>query len=71
MSLAIWDYISNFNEKEAIFYYEANIINDGKENDLLLGIGKKDLTEKYIKLGLTTYYFGYHSKGKSYNNKKK
>ena len=56
--------------KRPIFYYEANIINDGKENDLLIGIGEKDLTEKCIQLGLTTYSFGYHSKGKSYNNKK-
>ena len=56
--------------KRPVFYYEANIINDGKENDLLIGIGEKNLTEKCIQLGLTTFSFGYHSKGKSYNNKK-
>ena len=56
--------------KRPIFYYEANIIADGKEADLLIGIGEKDITEKGIQLGLTTYSYGYHSKGKSYNNKK-
>ena len=56
--------------KRPIFYYEANIIEDGKEADLLIGIGEKDITEKGIQLGLTTYSYGYHSKGKSYNNKK-
>ena len=56
--------------KRPIFYYEANIIADGKEADLLIGIGEKDITEKCIQLGLTTYSYGYHSKGRSYNNKK-
>ena len=56
--------------KRPIFYYEAYIINDGKENDLLIGIGEKDIPEKGIQLGLTTYSYAYHSKGKSYNNKK-
>ena len=56
--------------KRPIFYFEANIINDGEESDLLIGIGEKDITEKSIQLGLTTHSYGYHSKGKSYNNKK-
>ena len=56
--------------KRPIFYFEANIIEDGKEADLLIGIGEKDITEKCIQLGLTTHSYGYHSKGKSYNNKK-
>ena len=56
--------------KRPIFYFEANIIEDGKEADLLIGIGEKDITEKCIQLGLTSRSYGYHSKGKSYNNKK-
>ena len=56
--------------KRPIFYFETNIINDGEESDLLIGIAAKDLTEKSIQLGLTTHSYGYHSKGKSYNNKK-
>ena len=31
--------------KRPIFYFEANIINDGEESDLLIGIGEKDITE--------------------------
>ena len=43
---------------------------DGREADLLIGIGEKDITEKCIQLGLTSHSYGYHPKGKSYNNKK-
>ena len=55
--------------KRPIFYYEATNIEDGREADLLIGIGEKDITEKCIQLGLTSHSYGYHSKGKTYSNK--
>mgnify|MGYP004448014841 FL=1 len=56
--------------KRPVFYFEVTIINDGKEADLLIGIGEKDIVEKCIQLGLTTHSYGYYAKGKSFNNKK-
>ena len=53
-----------------VFYFEVFIKNDGKENDILIGLGEKDITEKGLSLGSTTRSYGYHSKGKSHNNKK-
>ena len=53
-----------------IFYFEVLIKDDGKEGDILIGIGEKDITEKCLSLGSTTRSYGYHSKGKSHNNKK-
>ena len=53
-----------------VFYFEVLIKNDGKENDILIGLGEKDITEKGLSLGSTTRSYGYHSKGKSLNNKK-
>ena len=53
-----------------VFYFEVLIKNDGKENDILIGIGEKDITEKGLPLGSTTRSYGYQSKGKSHNNKK-
>ena len=53
-----------------IFYFEVLIKNDGKEGDIIIGIGEKDITEKCLSLGSTSRSYGYHSKGKSHNNKK-
>ena len=53
-----------------IFYFEVLIKNDGKEGDIIIGIGEKDITEKCLSLGSTSHSYGYHSKGKSHNNKK-
>ena len=53
-----------------IFYFEVLIKDDGKESDMLIGIGEKDITEKCLSLGSTSRSYGYHSKGKSHSNKK-
>ena len=53
-----------------IFYYEVLIKDDGKKADLSIGFGEKDISEKCLLLGSTSRSYGYHSKGKSYNNKK-
>ena len=53
-----------------IFYFEVLIKDDGKEGDILIGIGEKDIPEKGLSLGSTSRSYGYHSKGKSHNNKK-
>ena len=69
------DYGTVQTEKEitnsrSIFYFEVLIKNDGKEGDIIIGIGEKDITEKCLSLGSTSRSYGYHSKGKSHNNKK-
>ena len=53
-----------------VFYFEVFIKDDGKEGDILIGLGEKDITEKCLSLGSTSRSFGYHSKAKSHNNKK-
>ena len=53
-----------------IFYFEVLIKDDGKDGDIYIGIGEKDITEKCLSLGSTSRSYGYHNKGKSHNNKK-
>ena len=53
-----------------IFYFEVFIKDDGKDCDIWIGIGEKEITEKCLSLGSTSRSYGYHSKSKSHNNKK-
>ena len=53
-----------------VFYFEVFIKDDGKDCDIWIGIGEKEITEKCLSLGSTSRSYGYHSKSKSHNNKK-